>query len=333
MVTEVYQDIYRIEVPLPQNPMKLLNSYFIRGNERNLIIDTGFNRPECKEALLGGLKELGADYSKTDIFITHLHADHSGLVSSIRTEDNTVYASRQDGHVINSLHADEYWVTLYEQFRITGLRLTEQLAIDTHPGYCFRPDDKKVPMHCVADGDVLHVGDYELTCVHTPGHSPGHMCLYDKNKKIFFAGDMILGDITPNLCPERFALSSLTQYLQSLDKVEALDIEHVFVGHRSMLTDLQARIDSLRIHHRDRCAEALQVLEQGPLDAWEAAAQMTWQINAKNWDAFPPSQKWFATGEAYEHMLHLCEQGKVLRHYRPNGVEEFQLADIQGIVE
>lgn len=325
MITELMEDIYRIEVPLPKNPMKLLNSYFIRGDERNLIIDTGFNRPECREALLGGLEEIGADFHKTDIFITHLHADHSGLVSSIKTDDNIVYCSRQDGQVVNYLHSDEYWETLYEQFRITGLRMTEEMAIDTHPGHLWRPTQKKIDIHYVKDGDVLKVGKYELTCVHTPGHSPGHMCLYDKNKKIFFAGDMILGDITPNLCPERFAVSSLTQYLQSLDKVAAMDIDRIFVGHRSMLTDLPGRIESLKAHHKARCEEALEVLKDGPLDAWEAAACMTWKINAKNWDDFPPSQKWFATGEAYEHFLYLYEQGLVIRHYRPDGVEEFEL--------
>ena len=325
MVTELEKDIYRIEVPLPNNPMQLLNSYFIRGSERNLIIDTGFNRQECRDALLGGLEELGADFSKTDIFITHLHADHSGLVSSIKTDANTVYCSRQDGHIVNYLYSDEYWSTLFEQFRITGLRMSEEMAISTHPGLMWRPDEKHIDIHYVSEGDVIKVGDYELTCVFTPGHSPGHMCLYEKNKKFLFAGDMILGDITPNLCPERFALSSLTQYLASLDKVAAMDVKRVFVGHRSMLDDLPGRIKSLKEHHKARCQEALDVLKDGPLDAWEAAAKMTWDIQAKNWDAFPPSQKWFATGEAYEHLLYLYEQGYVIRHYRPDGVEEFEL--------
>ena len=80
MVTELMKDIYRIEVPLPKNPMKLLNSYLIRSDGRSLVIDTGFNRPECKEALMSGLKELNVDFDRTDLFLTHLHADHSGLL-------------------------------------------------------------------------------------------------------------------------------------------------------------------------------------------------------------------------------------------------------------
>ena len=89
MVTEMMKNIYRIEVPLPKNPMKLLNSYLIRGKERSLIIDTGFNRPECREAMMSALDELHVDFDSTDIFLTHLHADHSGQIFSLKTDKNT----------------------------------------------------------------------------------------------------------------------------------------------------------------------------------------------------------------------------------------------------
>lgn len=330
MVTELLKNIYRIEVPLPQNPMKLLNAYLIKGNERNLLVDTGFNRQECKDALMGGLIELGVDFSKTDIFLTHLHADHSGLVATIKTDENTVYCSRQDGIIMKSVYDDEYWETMFEEFRRTGLRISKELAIETHPGVIWKPekgaDGKEMPMKYLADGDKIVVGDYEFTCIHTPGHTPGHLCLFEEKQKILFAGDLILGDITPNLCPERFGISSLTNYLASLSRVEKMEIDHIFVGHRSMLTDLKGRIESLKAHHKARCEETLKVLEQGPLDAWEVAAQMSWQIDAKDWESFPPSQKWFATGEAYEHLIYLYEQALVIRRYRPDGVEVFGLS-------
>lgn len=73
-------DIYRIEVPLPNNPLRYLNSYVVRGRDRFLVIDTGFNRPECREALFTGLDSLRVDLARTDLFLTHLHADHTGLV-------------------------------------------------------------------------------------------------------------------------------------------------------------------------------------------------------------------------------------------------------------
>ena len=81
MVQEIRPELFLIEVPLPNSPLKYLNSYVVRSSDRTLVIDTGLNRKVCLEALQGGLKKLGVDPARTDFFITHLHADHFGLVS------------------------------------------------------------------------------------------------------------------------------------------------------------------------------------------------------------------------------------------------------------
>lgn len=334
MVTEMMKNIYRIEVPLPKNPMKLLNSYLIRGKDRSLIIDTGFNRPECREALMSALDELHVDFDSTDIFLTHLHADHSGQTFSLKTDRNIAYAEEREAKVVNMLHKDEYWEHIYEEFRKEGLKLPKEEALATHPGVMWRPDGE-VDFTYIQDGQILEVGDYRFRCVVTPGHSPGHTCLYDEENGIFFAGDMILGDITPNLCYELYLDDPLTEYVRSLYTVENLDIRTIFVGHRNMLQDLPGRIQSLRKHHQLRCEEALQALKDGgPMDSWDAAAHMTWQIDAKDWNSFPPSQKWFATGEADAHMVFLYHSGKVRMHYDDNGVKIYECADddIRGLI-
>ena len=207
MVTELMKDIYRIEVPLPKNPMKLLNSYLIRSDGRSLVIDTGFNRPECKEALMSGLKELNVDFDRTDLFLTHLHADHSGLLFSVKTEKNRAFAEEREAKVVNMLHKDEYWDHIYEEFRKAGLKLPKEEAVATHPGVMWRPDGE-IDFTYITDGQTMTVGDYNLRCIVTSGHSPGHTCLYDEEREILFAGDMILGDITPNLCYELYGRSS-----------------------------------------------------------------------------------------------------------------------------
>lgn len=61
-------DVYRIRVVLPDNPLQYLNAYVIKGKSENLVIDTGFNRPECREALCRGLEDLGIDLRHTSLF-------------------------------------------------------------------------------------------------------------------------------------------------------------------------------------------------------------------------------------------------------------------------
>jgi len=102
MLQEVLQDLFRIEIPLPKNPLKAINSYVIKGPERNLIIDTGMNWEECMNAMQAGLQELSVDLNVTDFFITHLHVGHSGLVSSLDTADSKIYFNGPEVESINN---------------------------------------------------------------------------------------------------------------------------------------------------------------------------------------------------------------------------------------
>lgn len=80
MIQEIFKNIYKIEIPIFNSPLKALNSYVIKGLERSLIIDTGLNQEECMNAMQAGLREIGVDLRETDFFITHIHPDHIGLV-------------------------------------------------------------------------------------------------------------------------------------------------------------------------------------------------------------------------------------------------------------
>lgn len=105
MPEEILPGLYRIEVPLPNSPLKILNFYAIKDPERNKIIDTGMNREECLKAMLAGLREINVeinvDLQKTGFFITHLHADHLGLVSRLAATASTVYFNQPDADFLN----------------------------------------------------------------------------------------------------------------------------------------------------------------------------------------------------------------------------------------
>src|SRR5699024_9639007 len=98
MYTQIEGNIFTIPVPLPDNPLRNLNSYLIRaeGGGRHLLIDTGFRRAECLDALQEGLAELGVRLEDTDIFLTHLHSDHTGLAGDLAAPGARVYISRED---------------------------------------------------------------------------------------------------------------------------------------------------------------------------------------------------------------------------------------------
>jgi len=165
----------------------------------------------------------------------------------------------------------------------------------------------------LGDGDEVRIGDYSFVCIETPGHSPGHICLYERDKKILVSGDHILIDITPNIAQWSKEGNPLKDYLASLDKVYDLDVELVLPGHRQLFTDHRKRIQELKHHHEARANEVLSILEKGEQTAYEVASQMSWDIDYKSWKQFPASQKWFATGEAIAHLAYLEQKGMITR--------------------
>ncbi len=325
MVEEVLKNIYHIELPLPDNPLKTLNSYLIKGDKRNLLIDTGFNRQECYDALMSALNKIDVSLGKTDIFVTHLHADHSGLVPKLIRENTLVYCSEADGTIINKCNTDEYWHEMEAKYYLHGLpKRDESSETRSHPGWVFRPK-KDITFTYVNNGDLINIGEYSLRMIHTPGHTPGHMCLFDEEKQILFSGDHILGDITPVISIDLNHRSPLTEYLKSLELIKGLPIKHIFTAHRRKIVDPYKRIEQLEDHHRKRLDQVVQILKGGAKNAYDTAGEMTWKISARNWDEFPMQQKWFATGEAMAHLIYLWEN-KILNRKVIDGKYIFELA-------
>ena len=109
MVKKVYENIYMIEVSLPNNPLRVINAYVIKGKNKSLLIDTGFNREECIADMFNGLKELDINIGNLELFITHLHSDHSGMASVFKDKGVKIYAGNIDGRMINKMTGTEYW--------------------------------------------------------------------------------------------------------------------------------------------------------------------------------------------------------------------------------
>jgi len=259
-----------------------------------------------------GLRELGVRLRDTDFFITHLHADHFALVSRLATDTSLVYFNQPDAE----RHArGGVWDGMAAQARLHGFPERElQSALRNHPGFRYgsRLD---MSLSILKQGDTVEIGEYGFICVETPGHTRGHMCLFEPDRKILFSGDHILGDITPNIQSWSDEWNPLREYLFSLDKVYEMDVEVVLPGHRSIFKNCRERIQELKSHHRKRAEEVLSILEKGSRNAFQVASQMSWDIISESWDLFPVSQKWFATGEAIAHLKYLEEKSLVFKEW------------------
>jgi glyoxylase-like metal-dependent hydrolase (beta-lactamase superfamily II) len=319
MIDEIFPDIHRIEIPLPRNPLRIINAYLVKGTDRSLLIDTGMNRPESIAAMRAGIESLAIECARTDIFVTHSHSDHVGLVSMLKTPTSRVFLHPADESIICS---PNLWTDLAKSARAHGFPDSET-AVEKHPGkkYLFTGRPDFTPLQ---EGDTLSVGRYRFHCIATPGHTPGHLCLYEPKARLFFSGDHILDSITPNISGwAQENEDPLGDFQKSLDKVAAYDIVLVLPGHRNPITDHRRRIEELQKHHRERTQEVADILGRAEQTAYQVASRMTWDISYSRWEEFPVPQQWFATGEALAHLLHLERMGTVARTRRGETVYFF----------
>ncbi len=324
MVEEVYRNIYRIGVALPGNPLRELNSYLIRGRDRDLLIDTGFRRPICQQMLEKGLSELGSDPSRRDVLVTHLHSDHCGMADLFAGPERHIYMSGVDLELFALSSDPSYsWDTRNYRFHEEGfpaalleeVYATNPARTEKMPGV----DHRFLPLK---DGDVLRVGDYALETLLVPGHTPGNCMFYLRDQQVMFTGDHVLFDITPNITNWVSMRDSLGSYLDQLRRVRDLPVRLALPGHRKT-GNYRDRVDAILAHHKRRLDEVLVILGDRPgLCGYDIAAEMRWKIRARSWEDFPPVQKWFAVGECMSHLdYHLvrgsirCEKEGGLRRY------------------
>ena len=313
MAEKLAENLFTIPVPLPGNPLKNLNVYLLAG-ERNLLIDTGFHLDACREALLAGLRELRVDMDRTDIFLTHLHSDHTGLAPDIAGPNTRIFIGEKDLSHMPGSHSDFSWADSDRRFAAEGFPwplLRELVERNPAQGLSPVPYDDYIP---VSDGQIFSYGGHRFQAIWTPGHTPGHMILWEEETGICILGDHVLFDITPNVTRWHGVTDSLGDYLHALEQVRTLPVPLPLPAHRAVHAPFQDRCDALIAHHGRRCREVLRILRDGgSMTAWDIAAGMTWRIRARNWSEFPTPQKWFAVGEAMAHLDHLIALGLVAR--------------------
>ena len=316
MLNQLARELYYFQMDLPNTPLKTLNCYIIRPEDggRCLLVDTGFRHPQCWAALQEGMDEAGLLPENTDVFLTHAHSDHSGNAAALQALGCRILISDVDCRLYNSWQRDKAKEDYVPRQVLEGM--PEEMFLQLfRSGATVQFNAPPFQAVEVTDGQTLQYGRFHLQCIMTPGHTPGHMCLYEAEKEILFLGDHVLFDITPNICDFKDMPDSLGCYLESLRKIRRLPVSLALPAHRGFgSVSLTERIDQILAHHERRLAETIAaVRELGPLTAYEVAQHLSWKIRAKSWEEFPTSQKWFALGETLAHLDYLCNIGALTR--------------------
>jgi glyoxylase-like metal-dependent hydrolase (beta-lactamase superfamily II) len=150
--------------------------------------------------------------------------------------------------------------------------------------------------------------------VWTPGHTPGHICLYDADYDLLLTGDHLLPRISPNigLMPGTTG-SPLTSYLESLNAMGGYGSAEALPAHEYRFRGIAERAHSLIEHHDARAREVLDVVAAaGQPTIWDVTEKLTW---SRGWDQITGFMRRAALAETAAHVEYLERAGRlVLRH-------------------
>lgn len=211
---EVYgltEDIFAIYEPFQ---FEEAMSYLVSGNEKAVVIDTGTG--------IGNLKQVISELTGLPVSVvnTHTHWDHIGnnhQFTEIACYDDEECIRKMRQGVSNerlriSVTGDSIWKPLPEGFDASTWAI---------------PPVK--PTSLLEDGDMIDLGGRSLEVIHTPGHSPGSICLLDRKSRVLFTGDTFFpGPLYAY--PEDV---NIDDYLNSLEKLsDRLDeYDYLCSGH------------------------------------------------------------------------------------------------------
>ncbi len=334
-MNEVIPGIYRFQTPLPRPDVLLgyINSYIVRGTDGLLMVDTGWNTDVSLKAVEDQLAEIGNTVKDiSQIVITHIHPDHYGLVGRLKELSHAkVYIHRVDTQLVQNRYVN--MEPLLEKTRnwliANGVPPETVAALQNASVALAMRFVLPVAPDVQLEGDeIISTGMFNFKVIWTPGHSQGHICLYEPDKKVLFSGDTVLPHISPNigLHPQSGG-NPVLDYLTSLRELSKYDIEMVLPGHELPFSSVRARLEQLIRHHEERTRDILAQLTDIPKTGYQIAKGMPWHkdVGGSAFDKLGPLDQRLAVLETVAHLEYMRSQKTVIKTER-DGLFLFQKA-------
>jgi glyoxylase-like metal-dependent hydrolase (beta-lactamase superfamily II) len=305
-------------------PVPDANVYMLEGPEGNLLIDSGGNTNDSYTALGTGLKEYGFTVKDIkQIIITHAHPDHTGLASKIAAFSGAeIYISEAEANDLQRRYDK------YDEFIAENLKILKSSGVPPEEAVQLNhmlPREFMSPVKAAGylkEGDKIGFDQFEFTVVETPGHSLGHICLFEPNKRFLFSGDTILQEITPNIgYSPQYGRDFLGEFIKSLEKLYSLDVNLVFPGHGPAFSGMRQLIEALMRHHQERERNMMRSLEGNSKTPYQVAQEVPWNVDVKDgkFQNMSILDRRLAITETVAHLEHMAAE-KEIGKMEENGI-------------
>ncbi len=324
-MSEIYPGIQWIKLPIgmEQSDLTHVNVYLVKGSKGYLLIDSGWNTDESFTTFHNYLLKHNIAFQEIkQILVTHVHPDHYGMAGHIKQLSDAKIMM----HQIEKDFIRPRYIDMNELLAMTDRQLSDN-GVSEDEVEVLRDATLSLQNFIIAtqpditlhDGEIIDIGTFTFRVIWSPGHSSGHICLYEPKKKILFSGDHILPKITPNVGLHPQSIDNpLGRYIESLQEIKKMDIELTLPGHDQPFKNPRRRINEIIRHHNLRNLEILKALESRAQTAYKIAQEITWSNNS-NWNDLPPFHQRMAVFETLAHLEMMATEGRVDK-YSHHGV-------------
>jgi glyoxylase-like metal-dependent hydrolase (beta-lactamase superfamily II) len=305
----VLPGVWRLRLPLPWPGVPHCNAWALAAGDGIVLVDTGMHEAGSLAHLERALEQVGLRLEHVRLVVcTHAHVDHCGQAPPIAERAGCeVWIHPAHGHLTRSLadpeRAGERRAEVARQSGVPQADVRSWLERRRAQGSGqageLRSDRDLLPGVTVASD----LGAWEV--VETPGHAPSHVCLYQPERRLLLSGDHLLGRISlyfeVGTTPD-----PVGEFLESLDRVEALDVRLCLAGHGRPFTDVAAHVAGNR-ELVAACLESVRgLLAPGPLTAWELAGRLHGEL-------FVPATATWLLSRTLAWLMHLERRGEAVR--------------------
>ena len=274
-LTEIVPGVHELRLPIPFED-GLVNCFLLTGDGHVDLIDCGMRQEDSLEMIRAALRRLGGTLRR--LVVTHIHPDHYGAAGVLTQEFGAeLYLHRLEIPMVHPryLELDTLVEEVGRWLELNGVPEPEagEMKNSSRGLRDFvLPGNAAVQL----DGaETLELGNRRLRVEWTPGHSPGHICLFEAEDGLLFAGDQLLPDLSPNIgLHPQSTPNPLDEYLAALLRLRDLEPSLVLPAHGRPFGDAEPRVERMLEHHARRKDQIEEIVGARECSAWDVAVEL-----------------------------------------------------------
>ncbi len=275
-IVEVAPRILRMQLPISMPGLGHVNCYALEDERGWALVDPGLPGKASWNALVGRMGQAGVAIERVHtVIVTHSHPDHFGGAPRLQAASGADLVTHRSFRL--------WWDPIEDAEDpedIAAGVAPAPLGTTTPAGHWGRPtpwggDEFRPqmdgatseelrrtmfeelsaprPTKRLDDADVIRLAGREWVAVHTPGHTPDHLCLFDPEEGVVLSGDHVLPTITPHISGLGNADDPLAEFFASLERMQDLKgVTIALPAHGDPFADLAGRAAAIHEHHQER---------------------------------------------------------------------------------